>query len=81
MDNQRYEELLIRDLTGDLTPEERRELLDFLQADTGRRREQEILKDFWAQKEVTYADSHATFRKNKGQDPDGGRGRWTQERF
>jgi transmembrane sensor len=65
MDNQRYEELLIRDLTGDLTPDERRELLDFLQADTGRRREQEILKDFWAQKEVTYADTHSTFEKLK----------------
>ena len=65
MDNQRFEELLIRDLTGDLTPDERRELLEFLQADTGRRREQEILKDFWAQKEVTYADTHSTFEKIK----------------
>jgi transmembrane sensor len=65
MDNQRFEELLIRDLTGDLTPDERRELLGFLQTDTGRRREQEILKDFWAQKEVTYADTHSIFEKIK----------------
>ena len=65
MDNQRFEELLIRDLTGDLTPDERLELLAFLQADAGRRREQEILKDFWAQKEVTYADTHSTFEKIK----------------
>jgi transmembrane sensor len=65
MDNQRFEELMIRDLTGDLTPDERRELLDILQMDAGRRREQEILKDFWAQKEVTFADTHSTFEKIK----------------
>lgn len=65
MDNQQFEELLIRELTGDLLPEERQALLAYLQTDPIRRKEYEIFRDFWAQNDLTYANSHSVFKKIK----------------
>jgi transmembrane sensor len=67
MDNQRFEELLIKDLTGDLTQDERLELQASLQADIARRKEYDIFKDFWAQKDVAYANTLPVFEKVKDQ--------------
>jgi transmembrane sensor len=65
MDNQRFEELLIGELTGDLTPAERQELTAFLQADAAHRKEYEIFKDFWAQKDIAYTDNQSVLDKIK----------------
>ena len=65
MENQRFEELLIGELAGELTAAERHELLDLLKANEELRREQEVFKDFWAQKEPGYADMRLTLEKIK----------------
>ena len=65
MDNQRFEELLIGELTGNLTPAERQELTAFLQADAAHRKEYEIFKDFWAQKDIAYTDNQSVLDKIK----------------
>jgi transmembrane sensor len=65
MENQRFEELLIKELTGELAPAERRELLDLLRTDAELRREHEVLREFWAQKEPDYADMQSTLDKIK----------------
>ena len=67
MDNQRFEELLIKDLTGDLTQDERLELQASLQTDIARRKEYDIFKDFWAQKDLAYANTLPVFEKVKDQ--------------
>jgi transmembrane sensor len=65
MENQRFEELLIKELAGQLTAAERRELLDMLKADGELRRDHEVLREFWAQKEPDYADMQSTLDKIK----------------
>jgi transmembrane sensor len=65
MENQRFEELLIKELAGELTPAERRELLDLLKADGELRREHVVLTEFWAQKQPDYADMQSTLDKIK----------------
>jgi ferric-dicitrate binding protein FerR (iron transport regulator) len=67
MDNQQFEELLIKDLTGDLTQDERLELQTLLQTDISRRKEYDIFKDFWAQKDIVYANTLPVFEKVKDQ--------------
>lgn len=66
MENQRFEELLIRELTGDLTPAEHQELMALTQANPARQREYDIFKDYWTKKEPVYTDAHSAFEKIKG---------------
>jgi len=65
MENQRFEELLIGELAGELTAAERQELLELLTANEDFRGEHAVLKDFWAQKEPDYADMRHTLEKIK----------------
>jgi len=65
MENQRFEELLIGELAGELTAAERQELLELLTANEEFRGEHAVLKDFWAQKEPDYADMRHTLEKIK----------------
>ena len=65
MENQRFEELLIKELAGELTPAERQELLDLLKEDGELRREHVAFTEFWAQKEPDYADMQSTLDKIK----------------
>jgi len=67
MEDQRFEELLSGELAGELTAAERRELLDLLKANEDLRREHDVFKDFWAQKEPGYADMRLTLEKIKAE--------------
>jgi transmembrane sensor len=67
MENQRFEELLIGELAGELTAAERQELLELLQANEEFRGEHETLKDFWKQKEPDYAHMRLTLEKIKAE--------------
>ncbi|HEV2480577.1 MAG TPA: FecR domain-containing protein [Puia sp.] len=67
MENQRFEELLIGELAGELTAAERQELLDLLTTNEEFRAEHETLKDFWTQKEPDYADMRLTLEKIKAE--------------
>lgn len=65
MDNQHFEELLVRELTGEITASERRLLDEILAADAARRKEYEIFKGYWARKETALPDTHSVFEKVK----------------
>jgi transmembrane sensor len=66
MDNQHFEELLVRELTGEITTSERRQLEELLAANPARRKEYEILKDYWARKETALPDTRSVFEKVEG---------------
>lgn len=65
MEDQRFEELLIGELAGELTTAERQELLELLAANEEFRGEHEMLRDFWGLKEPDYADMRLTLEKIK----------------
>ena len=65
MDNQHFEELLIRELTGEITDSERRELEGFLNSDPAWRKEYELFKDYWTRKETVLPDTRSVFEKVK----------------
>ncbi len=63
MDNQQFELLLIKELTGVLSSAERQELQAFLQGDAIRRQEYQLLKDYWTNKGAAVPDVSAAFGK------------------
>ena len=65
MDNQHFEELLVRELTGEITDAERRELEECLNSDPAWRKEYELFKDYWTRKETVLPDTHSVFEKVK----------------
>ena len=65
MDNQRFTELLTKESAGDLSKEEQEELRSLLQRDAGYRKEYELLKTYWAKKDISYTDVHSAFEKVK----------------
>ncbi len=65
MDNQRFEELLIREFTDEITESERQQLAALLQSDASYRNEYEIFKDYWSKKETTLSDTRAVLEKVK----------------
>ena len=65
MDNQHFEELLVRELTGEITASERRELEEILASNHSRQKEYEIFKDYWTRKEPALPDTRSVFEKVK----------------
>jgi ferric-dicitrate binding protein FerR (iron transport regulator) len=63
MDNQNFEELLVRELTGEITAAERRQLEETLASNPARRKEYEIFKDYWTRRETTLPDTRSVFEK------------------
>lgn len=65
MDNQRFEELLVRELTGEISPLEREHLRDMIAADPALREEYDIFKKYWAKKEIAYTNANSVLERVK----------------
>lgn len=63
MPNERFLELLIKQLTADISKDELAELQDLLAAEEANRWQYEIFKDYWKPDEQHYLDSDQMFRK------------------
>src|SRR5258706_16271501 len=63
MASQRFIELLTKELTGDILPEEDKELQSLLKTDKLSRQEYELLRNYWIRKETSHIDVHSAFEK------------------
>lgn len=65
MDNQRFTELLLRDLTGDTSPAEHKELLHIVETNEEFRKEYNLFRDYWEKKDFPQTNIHQLLEKVK----------------